>query len=694
MAPNTTHAYTKKLTHLTLEQLLQLKVTTSKYEEVKREATGTVYIISETDIKLRGYRDLKDVLNDLPGVGYTGNSGNVEMTFVRVRGIVGNSKIPVFKDGIQLNNPSGTPLTWGNNIPLHDIEQIEIVIGPASVIYGRDTYSGLINLKSKKTPYKKVQIGAGSYQTIDPAFVVSHENSLGRFFLSGRGFYSEGQNRYEEYPDLYTTPVDNWKTKIPDWQQRFDKEDMETNARVRDYNIHAEYQWKQFTIGGMINELKEVNSLPHNPEHYFVNHLSPIQTRQYHGFAQFITTISSIIESKTILTYMQELRGEDYGFNYIDFPTDMPGRKKFFNSYDTSLKLEQQLIYHYSHNVIFNFGGTAEDITAVPQSANYDTQINPRDRITEDSYNFQNYGLFAQGSWKPLDWIKMVAGGRMDYNTHYKETFTPRLALIFTPLQQLTIKAMHGQAYLAPSIKDMYFVNPTSTAITIKNPKLKPQLISTEEFSIHYQLSESISATTNLFYNKASEIVKIFLIDVIDSTETSVTDSIGFETWQYRNVESQTSYGGDFILDAVLLNNKLKLRAWYSFLTGTESKYNSDNNSFSDDALIQISSHKGNLGITYLPTTHIGIHCNTHYTGEIKTNTSNTLYQGEKLSDVYDVDLHLSIYEIIAGVELSLKIENVLNNKQYHVEERGDSWRIPHVPQPLRNYMINVIYSF
>jgi iron complex outermembrane receptor protein len=148
---------------------MSIEITINRIKEKAFEASGTVYVITEQDIKIKGYKDLKDILVEIPGSGFAGYTGDVDMTRVRVRGITENMKILVIKDGAKLNNPSGTPLTWGNNLPLHDIEQIEIVIGPASVMYGQNTYSALVNLKTKREKHVRVETAGGSYKTVSPA---------------------------------------------------------------------------------------------------------------------------------------------------------------------------------------------------------------------------------------------------------------------------------------------------------------------------------------------------------------------------------------------------------------------------------------------------------------------------------------------------------------------------------------------
>lgn len=674
------------LTEMSLEELMQIEVTVNKFSEKSFEASGTVYVIREEDIKRRGYKDLKDILVEIPGIGFAGYTGDVDMTRVRVRGISENMKIMVLRDGIKLNNPSNSPLTWGNNIPLHNVEQIEIVIGPASVIYGQNTYSALVNMKTKKTYHYSVEMAAGSFKTYVPAFSISQPFATkGNIYISGRSYLSEGYNRYKQYPEMYKSAVDDWKNKVANSDEKFNARDLMTNAFVQDYNFQIEAKYGKFYLGGMFNGLKEVNSLPHNPELYFVNHRSPIQTVQGQAYAKFITEIGEKWESQSTATYIQEIRGFEYGFTYLDDPTSYdPGDKKYFNSYDEAIRLEHQMVYSYSQKLIFNFGGIFEDIISVPQETNFFTQIDPKSRIKEDAYYFQLYGGFVQTTWKPLNWLKLVGGARLDYSTNFKESFNPRIAAIFFPTSKLTIKLMHGQAYLAPSAKDMFFINPAPHSTQIANPDLNPEHITTHELSFQYKIAKNVLLKANFYHNDAKDIVALVLID---------TDSTGFQTRQNRNINKLESYGGELTITA-FINNKWQINGWYAYLDGHTGTYNETDNYVIGDRLIQVANHKGNIGITYLLNRKIGIHLNGHCMGKIKTNDLNEKYHGGYMPTMINVDLNINAQQVWHHFDISLQVKNLLNQKQYHLESRGYDIRIPEVPQPLMNFLVTVRYNF
>ena len=100
--------------------------------------TAWVVVITAQDIRLRGYENLKDVLRDLPGMDTTENYFSEYGTLVPVRGIVGNNLIIVLVNGMRVNPPGGEYFPFRSDFSVRDVEQIEVIYGPGSTLYGED----------------------------------------------------------------------------------------------------------------------------------------------------------------------------------------------------------------------------------------------------------------------------------------------------------------------------------------------------------------------------------------------------------------------------------------------------------------------------------------------------------------------------------------------------------------------------
>lgn len=142
-----------KLKRLSLEDLMNVEVATvttaSKIEEKATDAPATVLVITAQDIKLRGYSNLKDVLRDLPGMETVEGYYTEIATLVPVRGISGNNKIIVLVNGMRVNPPGGEFFPFGSDFSVRDAEQVEVIYGPGSTLYGQDAISAVINVKTR-----------------------------------------------------------------------------------------------------------------------------------------------------------------------------------------------------------------------------------------------------------------------------------------------------------------------------------------------------------------------------------------------------------------------------------------------------------------------------------------------------------------------------------------------------------------
>ena len=139
------------ITALSLEQLLNPQITTaSRTVERANEAPATMYVVSKNDIRPAGYSVLEDVLKDLPGMETIERYYSEQGTMVPVRGVIGNNKIILLVNGMRVNPPGGEELMIRGDISVRGAEQIEVMYGPGSTLYGQDAISAVINIKTKK----------------------------------------------------------------------------------------------------------------------------------------------------------------------------------------------------------------------------------------------------------------------------------------------------------------------------------------------------------------------------------------------------------------------------------------------------------------------------------------------------------------------------------------------------------------
>jgi vitamin B12 transporter len=142
-------------------------VTATRTPKVKTALVSDVSVLTREQIERAGASSLTDVLRMQPGVQISTSGGAGTASSVFLRG-TNSDHVVVLVDGLRINSAtSGT--TSFENIPLGQIDRIEILRGPASSLYGADAVGGVIQIFTRKAEAGKPLIhaaaGLGSFNT-------------------------------------------------------------------------------------------------------------------------------------------------------------------------------------------------------------------------------------------------------------------------------------------------------------------------------------------------------------------------------------------------------------------------------------------------------------------------------------------------------------------------------------------------
>ncbi|WP_207886644.1 TonB-dependent siderophore receptor [Pseudomonas sp. 30_B] len=124
-----------------------------KIDAPLRDIPQTVNVVPESVIKDQGARSMEDVLKNVPGVGFSNGDGQRDQVTIRGFSAIGDMYI----DGIR-----DDALYFRD---LSNIERVEVIKGPAAVLYGRGSSGGLINSISKTpgfAPKHEIGMSVGS----------------------------------------------------------------------------------------------------------------------------------------------------------------------------------------------------------------------------------------------------------------------------------------------------------------------------------------------------------------------------------------------------------------------------------------------------------------------------------------------------------------------------------------------------
>jgi outer membrane receptor for ferrienterochelin and colicin len=130
-------------------------VTAARTQQHWDDVQGSLWVITEKEIRERGYRNIADVLRDLPSVDLQGPVNTTSR--LTVRGVAGNAKMLILQDGVRVGATAGEVIPISLNYPLYMAKQIEVLLTAGSALYGTDAVAGVINIISQTPSQYGVQ---------------------------------------------------------------------------------------------------------------------------------------------------------------------------------------------------------------------------------------------------------------------------------------------------------------------------------------------------------------------------------------------------------------------------------------------------------------------------------------------------------------------------------------------------------
>src|ERR1700726_3158264 len=140
------------LTERSMEDLMNIKVTTvSKKGEKLARTAAAIFVITAEDIRRSGAANIPDLLRMVPGLDVAQINANTWAISARGFNLQFANKLLVLIDGRAVYSPLFGGVNWDvQDVPLEDIDRIEVIRGPGGALWGANAVNGFINIISKK----------------------------------------------------------------------------------------------------------------------------------------------------------------------------------------------------------------------------------------------------------------------------------------------------------------------------------------------------------------------------------------------------------------------------------------------------------------------------------------------------------------------------------------------------------------
>ncbi|WP_447588270.1 TonB-dependent siderophore receptor [Aquipseudomonas campi] len=272
--------------------------TGTKTDTAILETPQTINVVTQDEIKARGALSLNEALRYTPGIQVDGFSTRIKsFDEATSRGF---SPSPQYLDGLHL--PYGGGSTGGAlQIDPYLLERVEVLKGPASVLYGQNQPGGIVNMVTKRPtaePLRQVVLGTGSYDRRYGAFDVAgaiDEQGTFLYRLTGVVNDSNGEIDYTNQKRMLIAPSLTWNiseqttlTFFAQYQKDNDSPNAQAlpaigtvlpnpNGKVPRHRFNGEpdfnsYDRDQYAFGyELSHELNDVWTLKQNARYGYVN---------------------------------------------------------------------------------------------------------------------------------------------------------------------------------------------------------------------------------------------------------------------------------------------------------------------------------------------------------------------------------------------------------------------------------------
>lgn len=481
----------------------------SRTAQRAEDAPASVSVISGEEIRAFGYQELYDALAGTRGIF---NTNDLTYQYLGFRGFARpgdyGSRVLVTIDGHTMNDDQLGASYVGSDllVDLADVEQVEVVRGPGSALYGTNAFFGVINLVTRQGDTalpNHVQLSADSGRSLRARAGTRVGDEHAGAWASVAMLTGQGQDYY--FAEFFSPPDGDGQVLDADDTRAAT---VQGKAWVKDLSVqvYANGRDKRFATGAFETE-------PGDPQ---------ASSGDFRAFGE--------------LRYEPKLG--DIGRLYLRATVDH---------------------YRYSGDFPYGTDGTLHDrwrgawagaeprvvltpIKGLDLTAGaefrYNFMADLTGSILGDSYvDEQPTQLVASGygvvEWYSLSWLRATLGGRYDYFTlgEVGGAFNPRAALVLQPTDDDVLKLLAGTAFRAPSPYELFY-NDGDGGTQIKPDSLTPERVRTAEVEYNHRFTEVTSATSAVYFN---QIFNLIDTDVVPNQE---------EVFRYVNTDAPVYTGG------------------------------------------------------------------------------------------------------------------------------------------------------
>lgn len=412
---------------ITEKELDEITVTASRVETAINQTPRLVTVITREEIQRAPIQSIQDLLNYSANIDILQRGGHGVQADVSIRG--GSSdQTAILLNGVNLSSPQTGHYSFDLPVNLSDIDHIEIIHGPSSLIYGASAFSGGINIVTRKNPdhkaYARIETGTHTLFGSEVRGVLSNTYTTNQL--------SFGYNRSDGYIANSDYDIINllWQTRI--------KAESNSNIDIQLGYNDKKYGANTFYSAAYPNQYDEVGS-----------YLASIRAETGRKL-KFIPVVYWNRHNDCF----QLVRGDKSQIPYNYHRTDVYGSNLNFQ-YESRLGISSLGVEFRNEGILSSVLGKKMDKP--------DGKYTNSDDRTNISYAFDHNFI--------IDRFILSAGILANYNTALKGDyrFYPAFNANYKIMDNVKVYASWNKAMRMPTFTDLYYNTKTHQGNTDLN---------------------------------------------------------------------------------------------------------------------------------------------------------------------------------------------------------------------------------
>lgn len=494
-------SYTFKLVQGS-ENLGEVVVTAQYLPVAESKSVYKVNVINREQIDNRAAVTLNQLVNNQLNIRV--NQDNTLGSGIVVQGL-GDNNVKILIDGVPVAGRLNGNIDL-SQINLDNIERVEIIEGPMSVVYGSNALAGTINLITKKPKKNKLEAGGKMYVESVGLYNTNLYTNWGKANTALK--LDVGRNFFDGWNPTPTERFQQWKQK----EQYFGNAGITQN--FKNWSIG-------YTVDGLWEQIKDKGDRRSEFSNY--------------AFDSWYTTNRWM---NTITSDVKNIPG--HALNLIGSYTYYSRSKLRYNRDLVNLTQELTANPDDHDTTLINtalFRGTLSSTNDGPLNYQLGADLNWENtsggRI-EGNPEIGDYALFGSLQWRIAEKFVVQPGLRWAYNTQFSAPLVPSINLQYRANAAFQLRLSYANGFRAPSLKEMYLEFVDANHNILGNPELQPEnsnhVNASAVFNRQISATQSLQTEASLFYNHLENMISL----------TQIQGSY----FTYLNIDNYTTFGG------------------------------------------------------------------------------------------------------------------------------------------------------